>query len=826
MARSVGDLIKHLWSRGDSRLTFLRRRLLIIIPVVAVIAMALLAGVFALNRRIDRQRVYKIGYGDNPPLHFQDETGNPAGLAVGIVKEAARRQGIRLQWIPTKIMGLDAIRTGVVDLWVMMTDLPERHRKVYFTQPYLLTEYCFLVRADSPFHRPPDLGHAHIASAGFGIHRKLLGELVPNARMSYIEGPQAAIEAVSEGTVDAAFFEQSVAAAAILNRHSAQNLRILAAPVPPGYLALASAFRFSGVADQLREEMRRMTRDGSLSPLIAGGGFFPSLNLEAIETLLNARDRERSLIAGLVSLMILLGFTTFLVVASRRQKVKLQATESSLNESEKYYRTLVDLLPDTMYIVAAGNPSHPIIPPSHQREQMDVLVRDLVAGQGHQEKVAAVIATGHPAIAEEETAGRALEYRLVPLPDENGAIGAVMGVLRDQTAQRKAEAERAQLEEQLRQSQRLETVGHLAGGVAHDFNNLLTVIIGYSQTIIRKAEKDSPLKDPAEAISRAALKAAALTRQLLTFSRRYEEDLKVISLNSVVVELKEMLQPLIGARVKSTFSLCPEQCLILADRGQIEQDVMNLVLNARDAMPRGGHLFIETANISVSDDFAATSLAVPRGRYVTLSVADTGTGMTPEVQSHIFEPFFTTKPPGKGTGLGLSTIYGIVKQCGGSIRVHSSPDIGTSFRVFLPAVEAALSPEPPAPAEALWAGTETILLVEDEFEVRRLMRDILDQHGYRTLDVGSGADAIDLARHYKGKIHLLLTDMVLAEMNGLEIMREIRTILPEIQILRMSGYAERIGRRIDSTTRFLQKPFTAEKLLTQVRAALDSEAVT
>ncbi len=374
---------------------------------------------------------------------------------------------------------------------------------------------------------------------------------------------------------------------------------------------------------------------------------------------------------------------------------------------------------------------------------------------------------------------------------------------------------------ELLQSRRLESVGLLAGGVAHDFNNILTVINGQSSRLLRQLPRLDPMREPLSQIEKAGEQAASLTRQLLRFSKQEKDDPKIISLQSFLPGLAEMLRRVIGEDIEIIFEPGPGAHNVRADKGHIEQIVMNLAINARDAMPGGGRLYIETSVTRVDDDFASVCLSLPPGTYVVIAVTDTGVGMTAEVQARVFEPFFTTKPPDQGTGLGLSTVYGMVKQSDGTVTVHSTPGLGSTFRVFLPSVDVAVEePELVEPAAPL-GGTETILLVEDRKEVREFLCCVLEENGYRTLDASSGDGAIAIASRYAGTIHLLITDMVLPGMTGPEIVLNVRALQPGIRVLRISGYTERIGRQIDDSTPFLQKPFSEETLLRQIRRILD-----
>src|SRR5271169_757453 len=387
--------------------------------------------------------------------------------------------------------------------------------------------------------------------------------------------------------------------------------------------------------------------------------------------------------------------------------------------------------------------------------------------------------------------------------------------------------ERRALEQQLRQSQKMEAVGRLAGGVAHDFNNLLMVISGYSEFLLDRLGPEPALRGPAQEIASAAVRATSLTRQLLAFSRKQMLAPKILDLNGVVTENLKMLTRVIGEDIDLVMVPGAELGAVRADAGQIEQVIMNLAVNARDAMPSGGKLTIETSNVSLDEDYARFHAPLRPGNYVMLAISDTGAGMDSETQSHIFEPFFTTKGT-KGTGLGLSTVYGIVKQSGGYIWVYSEAGKGTTFKIYLPRVaEPAESPEQvAAPAESAAAepGTETILLVEDEANLRYLARQFLEKQGYRVIEAADGAVAIQVAVAHDGVIHLLLTDVIMPGMNGRELAQRISEIRPNVKVLYMSGYTENvIGRNgtLDAGVRLLQKPFTLRDLKSKVREVLD-----
>jgi nitrogen-specific signal transduction histidine kinase/CheY-like chemotaxis protein len=380
-------------------------------------------------------------------------------------------------------------------------------------------------------------------------------------------------------------------------------------------------------------------------------------------------------------------------------------------------------------------------------------------------------------------------------------------------------SERKRLEEQLRQAQKMEAVGQLAGGIAHDFNNLLTAISGYVGLALERVDGDPKLRRDLGEVARAGERAADLTRQLLAFSRRQVLQPATFDLNEAVRETSGLLGRLLGEHIRIVTSLDPAGCPILADRGQIEQVLMNLAVNARDAQPAGGTLAIETETVSLDAEEAEPDLAP--GRYVALRVSDTGSGMDPVTAAHAFEPFFTTKEPGKGTGLGLATVYGIVTQSGGRIRMSSTPGAGTSFEILLARSEPAAHREPEERADAP-RGSERILLVEDEQVVRDLTREMLEQRGYDVICAARPDEALELAA--REQVDLLLTDVVMPEMNGPSLASILRRARPELPVLFTSGYtadARLYGGDDDGNASFLQKPYSAGELAAAVRTTLD-----
>jgi len=410
--------------------------------------------------------------------------------------------------------------------------------------------------------------------------------------------------------------------------------------------------------------------------------------------------------------------------------------------------------------------------------------------------------------------------------DEKGVPKRFVGINWDITEKKKSEEEMASLQEQLRQSQRIEAIGQLAAGVAHDFNNLLTVIQGNAQLSLLDLHEKDPLRANLEEIQEAARKAGDLTRQLLAFSRKQILDVQVLDLNQVLEKIQKILRRMIGEDIDLQFVFTDPLGRVRADRGQIEQVIFNLAVNARDAMPKGGKLTIETNNVELDEEYCRKHLGTEPGSYVMLSVSDTGIGMTPEVKERIFEPFFTTKEKGRGTGLGLSTVYGIVKQSGGTIWVYSEPGLGTTFKIYLPRVdEEAEEPKEEVPAE-ISGGNETILIVEDEEAVRKWAARILKSLGYKVLEAPDGGKAFMLCEKYGAPIHLVLSDVVMPGMNGRALVARLQMIHPEMKALYMSGYTDNviaIHGILEPGINFIPKPFTRENLASKVREVLDKE---
>jgi PAS domain S-box-containing protein len=626
--------------------------------------------------------------------------------------------------------------------------------------------------------------------------------------------------------------EQRWAHAREVNRHGYYVIAGGALIVPAA--AIAAMFLFAAAIARrvqvLQENAQRLAQGRAIAPMRSGKDELGRLeqSLGAAAGLL--ADRERALRDSAAQLEERVQLRTAELAAEVAVRAR---AEEDLADTNQRLQAIIDASPlAIMRIDLEGK----VQGWNHAAEEMsgfkaeDVLGRPLPSGPDaapalSEERLAAIArgeALNGVEIERRRKDGSTLHMRVwtAPLRNAAGEIRGEIAVAADFTEHRR-------LQEQFIQAQKMEAVGRLAGGAAHDFNNVITVISGYGQILLDAVADIPPLKDAAQEVLKASERAAALASQLLAFSRRQVIQPQVLNINEVISNLQRMLGRLIGEDIELKTILSPDLGLIRADPGQLEQVIINLALNSRDAMPEGGCLTIETANVKL-EEAPARSHALPPGLYTVMAVSDTGCGMTAEVQSHMFEPFYTTKERGKGTGLGLSTVYGIVKQHGGEIYVYSEPGKGSTFKIYFPQAGEAASP---AAAEAasvpLPRGSETVLVVEDEEGVRKLVRSVLELSGYHVLEADSGEAAMEVSAAHEGEIELLVTDVVMPKMSGRDLAEALVLLRPNIKVLFLSGYADRAIIEhgiLETGAAFMQKPFTPQALTRKVRDVLDNHA--
>jgi PAS domain S-box-containing protein len=531
---------------------------------------------------------------------------------------------------------------------------------------------------------------------------------------------------------------------------------------------------------------------------------------------------------------VLKKYSERLITRIEEQNLELSRQKAALEASEEKFRQLAENIQQVFWIRNLEATEMLYVSPAYEQvwgrtrkelyanpaawtESVHPEDRERIKAELSNWSVAAGPVEWEYRIVRPDGALRWIRARNYPVPDSSGNIYRIVGIAEDIT-------ERRGLEAQLLEAQKMEAVGRLAGGIAHDFNNLLTVINGYSHLTLEKLVKSDPIYKEIEEIHKAGEHAAALTRQLLAFSRKQVLQPQILNLNAIVSDIDQLLRRLIGENIVFVTRLDKDLGSVKVDPGQIERVIVNLAANARDAMPQGGKLTLTTSNVEFDQAYALQHREVAPGRYVMIAITDSGAGMTEDVKSHLFEPFFTTKGPGKGTGLGLATVHGVVRQSGGHIGVTSEPGRGTTFKIHLPRVEVASEPIQKAdgPRKDL-QGSETLLLVEDEASVLLFARSVLVKSGYRVIEARHAEEALLVAERHTGALHLLLTDLVMPGLNGLELARRLVALKPGLRVIYMSGYSDTLLHEgiLPPGTAFLSKPFTPETLLGKVRETLE-----
>jgi PAS domain S-box-containing protein len=793
-----------------------------------------LLGAYLISNNHQSKAPLKVGIRHNPPYYFVQSNGAVAGLSVDVIEEATRRAAIPIRWVVIDINEpIDkALISGKIDIWPVTTIFPEPRPGLYITEPWLRSNYFLLSLQSSGIERSNDVAGRPVTYVMSRLETQMVHQVLGHARLQGVMSPQEALDAVCSGRADAAFLEARAGQALLLKRPAGcLSAALQFAPVESASLpmGIGSTRAAAPIADTLRSEIGKLAEDGTIDSIISRWSFITTKETQAVYSMLEARRRARWFVYGMILLVAALMGSIWQIRRVRHAKRGSENALRALQYSEESYRSLVENARDIVYThdlngnFTSLNKAGETITGFSRAEALHLNIDQVVAPEWLQTarqsiknrlagyasspyEVEIVAKDGHRVSLE-------VNGRLIM---KDGKPVAIQGIARDIT-------ERKSLEEQLRQAQKMEAVGNLAGGVAHDFNNLLTVMVGYCELLLTNTTSTTAEHKMIAEILKAAKQAASLTAQLLAFGRRQRLELLVLNLNDVIRGTQKMLRRLIGEHIELITDLDPALACTKADAGQIQQVIMNLAVNARDAMAGGGRLTIRTRNQDFEEGFSRGKMVITPGRYIVISVSDTGCGMDKETQARIFEPFFTTKEMGKGTGLGLSTVYGIVKQSGGHIWANSEPGQGTTFAVYLPRIDARPAADEIPPPVKVEAGVGTVLLVEDETDVRQLTRASLEAHGYQVIEAKDGLHALHAIQEANSPVDLLLTDVVMPVMTGPALARQLQRLRPGLKILFISGYSD--NELLETSpplqhSAFLQKPFTPQILASKVQEVM------
>ncbi|MCU0595307.1 MAG: transporter substrate-binding domain-containing protein [Desulfobacterota bacterium] len=765
---------------------------------------------------------------DYPPFEYLDEKGVPAGYNVELTRSIAREMGLSVEIrLGTWKEMIDRLEKGEIDALQGVFYSPERDLKFDFSPAHTVNQCVSVVRRGQG--SPPETldvlrGKRIVVQQGDIMHDFAL-EKGLGKEVSAVGSQEGALRELAEGRHDCALVSR-LTAMYWIKRHGWDNLVIGQRPlIAPDY-CYAVPNNHKALLAQFSEGLKIIEKTGEYRRIQEKW-----LGLE--------KNGPPSLVSALrysamVLIPLLVGTLGFSLWSwSLRKQVTRRTAE--LAAVSQRHQAILDAVPDIIMEVDANKIYTWANPAGFDFFGKDVIGREaaeyFVGEQGTYRQVQRLFEGDENVIYLEswqrrkDGQARLLAWWCRAVKEESGTVSGVLSTARDITERKKAEAERQNLQDQLLQAQKMESVGRLAGGVAHDFNNILTTIIANADMALADAEKNSPLRDYLQEIVAAGKRAAGLTRQLLAFSRKQVLQPEVVKLNKVVMGMEKMLRRLIGEEIEMKTILASHLGLVEADIGQLEQVILNLAVNAKDAMPRGGTLTLEAANVDLDEEYAKAHVAVRPGPYVMLCMSDTGVGMSREIQARLFEPFFSTKEKGKGTGLGLATTYGIVKQSKGNIWVYSEEGKGSVFKIYLPRVDKSeKADKAKLSASVVRGGTETILIVEDEPMVRNLAVKVLDRYGYHVLSAENGREALESSRGHGGPIHLMLTDVVMPGMSGRELVEMLREVRPEMKVLYMSGYTDDAivcHGILEKGIAFIQKPFTPEDMARKVREVLE-----
>jgi PAS domain S-box-containing protein len=787
-----------------------------------VVGIAVIACLALRQRNTVQDKVYKIGWEIDPPAQFEG-TGEPTGLNVEIVRAAAKRSGIKLQWVRHPEGPDAALGSKAVDLWPLITITEERKKRIFISDPYQQTDLLLVALKSESSIQSDDLAGKTISIQDQPINLQLLQKLFPQAKPLPKADTTKAIAAACRGESQGALLDGFAILPILLDGTPCPGQALKMLPTGTSIeLGLGATFEARAAATVIREEIGNMVQSGDLTVLMRRWSRGSKSELDALEATIAARRQMWWYRAGVGALAMLLAFSLWSAFEYREARNMARRAERENNSQRLRMEGIIDssidgiVTIDDQSRILVFNPAAEKLFRCSKRQILGVSIERLIPAHlgGITENW---VTTGLRSDGEEFP----MEVTVSEVSLSERKLLTV--TCRDISEKRRAEAEGQRLQAQLQQAQKMESVGRLAGGVAHDFNNLLTVINGYSDFGIAKLSAGDPLRVTMTEIRKAGERAAALTRQLLAFSRKQVLQPRALDLNRLLEEMRPMLERLVGEDIEVRVALHAGRGTIHADAHQLEQVVMNLVVNARDAMPRGGKLLVETANVARGDSYVRSHPEARVGQYVMLAVSDTGIGIDEELKNRIFEPFFTTKGVGKGTGLGLAMVQGIVAQSGGYVEVYSEKGEGTTFKIYLPErAEVVADTARPAALTAM-GGTETVLVVEDQEEVREFTVKVLRGYGYRVIDADTANDALRYCEREHDPIHLVLTDVVMPNIGGRELANRLREVRPQTKVLFMSGYTDDVilhNGTLEQGVPFIQKPFSPEELARKVRAVV------
>lgn len=769
-----------------------------------------------------------------------DAAGKPTGFAVEMLQEAARREGIALVWKlgGSRTKNEEDLTQGSLDLILTGYSTPERRKRFFVSSSWWSTEIVILTPTSSNIRTTGDLKGKRLAMPSGPL--PTLAAVFQGSEMMPEGSAVKAVEAACQGRADAAIIANIFVRDLLYAGDSACrgiSLQTIDTKLQWEY-ALVARHAVAPEVQALRDRFEEMTSDGTMAALAAS---YPVISSRYAARMAGAmRDRYyltvQRILIGAALLILVLAAIAIIRLNDSRRKLELanqalqrdlemrMRVERALRESESRFRTLFENAPQGVIefgqsgAILFANPRAATIFGRSSENLARIKFEELFPERFRPALPRLASGAVQPrdlqglTILRQDGTELPVELSAAPIRanDEDLTLVFLLDI-----------SDRMSLEAQLRQAQKLESIGQLAGGVAHDFNNLLTVIGGNTDLARMCMESNEPAGPYLDQIARAATRATSLTRQLLSFARRQKVQPAKMNVNDGLRDVAKMLRRLIGEDVSLEMLLEARKALTYADPGQFEQVIVNLAINARDAMPNGGRLVLRTSDFHLDPGNLHELAGLSAGDYLLLAVSDTGEGMTPEVMTHIFEPFFTTKDVGKGTGLGLSTVYGIVKQCGGLISVYSEPGQGTSFKILLPVLETDVGEDERAPeAHRILKGSETILLAEDDEAVRKFVCGLLRLHGYQVVETADPNSALEAARQATGPIHLLLTDVVMPHMSGLELRARFSDLYPGVPVLLMSGYSARLRTQpLDAPS--IEKPFSPAALLGRIRDLLD-----